>query len=214
MTMLFSTDGTATRQTGASRVLPPANPEPSPATIDLLLRRRSLVVAKQCEPGPTPDEIEVLLRCATRVPDHAKLTPWRIQVVQGEAQTRLGELFVEIFRGNNPDATHSQLAFERVRPCRAPLLLIVSTHITSDRIPRWEQILSGAAVCQNLLIAATALGYASQWLSEWPAYDPAVKQALNIAPEDEVLGLIYIGSAAEKPDERPRPELTQVVDYL
>jgi len=191
-----------------------ANPAPSPDTIDLLLRRRSLVVALQCKPGPTPAEVETLLRCATRVPDHAKLTPWRIQVVQGAAQTRLGELFADVYKANNPDATENQIAFERQRPCRAPLLLIVSTRIESDRIPRWEQILSGAAVCQNILVAATALGYASQWLSEWPAYNDTIKEALGVPPGDEILGFMYIGSAAEKPQERPRPALDDVVEYV
>ena len=57
---------------------------------DLLLWRRSLVAAKLTEPGPSPEELDVILRCATRVPDHGKLTPWRIQVVQGEARGRLG----------------------------------------------------------------------------------------------------------------------------
>ena len=44
-------------------------------TIDLLLTRRSVVAAKQCEPGPTAEELNTILRCATRVPDHKKLAP-------------------------------------------------------------------------------------------------------------------------------------------
>ena len=184
-------------------------------TINLLLSRRSVVAAKQCEPGPSPDELETLLRCATRVPDHAKLTPWRIQVVQGEARQNLGNLFAEVYRAKNPNAGEKQLGTERERPLRSPLVLIVSTKIEStERIPRWEQILSGGAVCQNILVAATALGYASQWLSEWPNYDSEVKAALNIAPSDEILGFMYIGSAAEPPKERPRPTLADVVTYL
>lgn len=187
----------------------------SQETLDLLLRRRSLVAAKQCEPGPTPEELEILLRCATRVPDHAKLMPWRIKVVQGEARQWLGNLFAEVYRENNPTASDERVDAERQLPLRTPLVLIVSTKIESaERIPRWEQILSGGAVCQNILIAATALGYASQWLSEWPNYDETVKAFLNIAPSDEILGFIYIGSASEKPQERPRPALEDVVSYL
>ncbi|HRW05223.1 MAG TPA: nitroreductase [Caldilineaceae bacterium] len=184
-------------------------------TIDLLLTRRSVVAAKQCEPGPTAEELNTILRCATRVPDHKKLAPWRIQVVQGAARSQLGEKIADIFCSQNPDATEHNIAFERERFLRAPLVLIVSTKIVDEsRCPRWEQILSGAAVCQNILIAATALGYASQWLSEWPAYDAAVKAAFNIAPSDEILGFMYIGSAAEKPDERDRPALDKVVEFL
>ncbi|MEM7535677.1 MAG: nitroreductase [Chloroflexota bacterium] len=184
-------------------------------TIELLLTRRSVVAKNQCEPGPTAVELETLLRCATRVPDHAKLTPWRIQVVQGEARERLGDIFAEVFQQNNTDASEDRVTFERQRPLRSPLVLIISTKIEStERIPRWEQILSGGAVCQNTLVAATALGYASQWLSEWPNYDETVKERLGIAPSDEILGFMYIGSVAEPPTERARPTLDDVVSYF
>ena len=184
-------------------------------TIELLLTRRSLVAAKHCEPGPTPDELETILRCATRVPDHKKLAPWRIQVAQGEARARLGSLIADTFCRNNPDAKAERIAFERQRLLRSPLVLIVSTKIESEeRVPRWEQILSGGAVCQNILIAATAFGYASQWLSEWPSYDDTIKAALNIASSDEILGFLHIGSAAEQPTERLRPLLDEIVSYL
>ena len=183
-------------------------------TIDLLLKRRSLVVAKQTEPGPSPEDVETILRCAIRVPDHAKLEPWRIQVVQGEAQARLGEVFASTYQKRNPEAEEARLVLERQRPQRAPLLLIVSTKIESERVPRLEQILSGGAVCQNILVAASALGYASQWLSEWVNYDEAVKAHLGIAESDEILGFFYLGTASEQPKERPRPELETIVSYL
>ncbi len=183
-------------------------------TIDLLLRRRSVKVVSQTTPGPNQEDLETILRCAVRVPDHKKLTPWHIQVVQGEAQEQLGEVFANVFQWENPDADATRIEFEKQRPARAPLLLIVSTKIETERAPRWEQILSGAAVCQNIVIAATALGYASQWLSEWVNYSDAIKQHLNIAKGDEILGFMYIGSATELPTERPRPDLSDVVEYL
>ncbi len=191
----------------------PSTLHPNP-TVELLLKRRSLVVASQSEPGPSAEDLETILRCAVRVPDHGKLTPWRIQVARKEAQARLGVVFADIYAKKNPDAGKERLELERQRPQRAPLLLIVSTKIDSQPIPRPEQLLSGGAVCQNILIAATALGYASQWLSEWVNYDPDVKAHLGISPTDEILGFMYLGSASEKPKERPRPELEEIVSYL
>lgn len=186
----------------------------SPETIQLLTTRRSLPNEYHVEPGPDDSELETILRCATRVPDHAKLAPWRIQVVRGEARQKLGEAFAEIYLRNNPTAGAAQLEKERNRPCRSPLLLIVSTRIESERIPRWEQELSGGAVCQNIILAATALGYASQWLSDWIAYDEEVKALLGVPPQDKFLGFLYIGTASVVPGERPRPALESVVSYL
>lgn len=196
-----------------STISTPSSLHPDP-TIDLLLKRRSLVALQQTEPGPSAADLETILRCATRVPDHGKLAPWRIQVVQGEAQEKLGEVFARVFKRNNPEVEEERLETEWQRPQRAPLLLIVSSNIESERIPRLEQLLSGGAVCQNILIAATALGYASQWLSEWVNYDADVKAHLGVTPTDEILGFMYLGTASEKPKERPRPELEEIVSYL
>ena len=165
------------------------------------------------EPGPIADELETILRCATRVPDHGKLSPWRIQVVQGDARHDLGRVWGEIYKRNNPEAPTEQLDFEYNRPCRAPIMLMMSTKIESQRIPAWEQILSGAAVCQNALIAASSLGYHAQWLSEWPNYDEDAKAAAGLTKGDYFLGFIYIGTAIEAPAERTRPQLEDVVTW-
>ena len=181
--------------------------------VDALLRRRSLVAAKLTEPGPVKEDLKVILRCGTRVPDHGMLTPWRIRVVSGEDRRELGRVWADIFKRKNPAASNELLDFEYRRPLRAPVLLIVSSKIENERVPEWEQILSGAAVCQNILIATMALGYHAQWLSEWPNYDEDVKEALGLAPKDYFLGFIYIGSCSESPKERPRPALDEVVSW-
>jgi nitroreductase len=63
------------------------------------------------------------------------------------------------------------------------------------------------ASCQNILTAASLLGFASQWLTEWYAYDEAVENRLGLDKDERVAAFIYIGSAKEKPAERERPSL-------
>lgn len=183
--------------------------------LDYLLTRRSLSSTKLTGPGPNDAELELILRAATRVPDHGKLAPWRIQVVRGEAQHTLGKRWAEIFRRDNPAASDELIESEAKRPARAPLLLIVSTRIENvQRIPRFEQVLSGAAMCLNAIHAANALGYFAAWNTGWPAYHADVKAGLQIPESDEIVGLIYIGSATQPTDERSRPALEDVVSYL
>ena len=183
--------------------------------IDLLLTRRSLPVAFLTGPGPTDAELDIIMRIATRVPDHGKLAPWQIIVVRGEAQARLGDEWARIFAERSPDAPAEMVEFERKRPQRAPLLLAVHTHIVNlEKIPRWEQQLAGANVCLNALIAANALGYYGNWLTEWVAYDEEAKGALGIPPDDDVLGYLYIGSGTTPTEERIRPALEDVVREL
>lgn len=187
--------------------MPTENP-----TIQTLLTRRSQVAAKMVEPAPSDAELETILKCGLRVPDHKKLCPWRIQIVDKTNQARIGALLENIKRaeGANATATEAAAAF----PQRAPLLLVVSTKITSDKAPASEQFLSAGAVCQNILIATTALGYRGQWITDWPAYDPKVKAAFNIAPDDHLVGFLFIGSTAETPQERPRPDFGDIVSHF
>lgn len=181
--------------------------------VDLLLSRRSVLAANIAPPGPDDEALQTMLRIATRVPDHGKLTPWRIQVLREDGQRRLGELLAGLFAEANPTATQKQVDFERNRLQRAPLLLAVTAKIRPNhKIPEMEQLLSAGAVCYGLLIAAKALGYAAQWLTEWPAYRPEVVEALGHDTQtDRIVGFVYLGTAAELPAERPRPELADIV---
>ncbi len=80
-------------------------------------------------------------------------------------------------------------------------------------IPEWEQILSSGAVCQTLLIAAHALGFVANWITEWPAYNPLVKEHLGLKPGERVAGFVYIGTSTIPLEERVRPALDQIVSW-
>ncbi len=175
-------------------------------TLNLLTRRRSTVAIAMQEPGPTPEQIDQLIGIASRVPDHGKLAPWRFVLFQGEARTRFGAELARIFKARTPDASDDQLAFEAGRFERAPLVIaVISRVIENHKIPEWEQVLSSGAACQNLLIAASAMGYGAQWLTEWYAFDPEVKDVLGLKSGERVAGYIYVGSAKDEPVERVRP---------
>lgn len=181
-------------------------------TIELLLSRRSVTAMMLGEPGPDDAALDTILRVATRVPDHGKLTPWRIQILRSEGQRHLGDLLADLFVKAYPEANDKQIEFERNRPQRAPLLLVVTSKVRKDhKIPEMEQMLSGGAVCYSVLIAARALGFSAQWLTEWPAYRTEVVEALGHDPAtDRIIGFLYLGTATEAPQERPRPALADV----
>ena len=114
----------------------------------------------------------------------------------------------------NADARDDQIEAERARPSRAPILVVVSSRIHRvHKIPEIEQVLSCGAVCQNLLNASTLLGYAAQWLTEWPAYDEQIKKALGVPKEELIIGFVSIGTPAEPPNERPRPNFDDIVSF-
>lgn len=180
---------------------------PSRDTLELLTRRRSTAAIGLSEPGPTPEQVEHLIGIGSRVPDHGKLTPWRFILFEGEGRTSFGNILGKVFAATTPDATAEQIRFEQERFLRAPLVIgVVSTVLEKHKIPVWEQELSAGAVCQNLLIGASAMGFAAQWLTEWYAFDPDVKDVLGLRSGERMAGFIYVGTASEDPVERKRPQ--------
>lgn len=175
-------------------------------TLALLTRRRSTPAIGLAEPGPDASQVEHLLGIASRVPDHGKLAPWRFILFEGEARTSFGMILGKVWAVKNPDATPDQTRCEQQRFERAPLVIaVISTVTEHHKIPLWEQELSAGAACQNLLIAASAMGFGAQWLTEWYAYDCDVKDALGLRSGERIAGYIYIGTSAGEVMERPRP---------
>lgn len=184
----------------------------SNATLDLLAARRSVKPALLADPGPSPAELERILTIAARVPDHKKLAPWRFIVFEGEARAGFGEVLAAACEAEEKDKpSPARLTMERGRFLRAPLVVAVISSLKPAPIPDWEQELSAGAACFNLCLAANALGYASNWVTEWCAYSPRVATALGLGPRERVAGFIYVGTAKEKPEERERPALADVV---
>jgi nitroreductase len=181
------------------------------SALTLLLTRRSTSVKDLHEPAPSDEQLEQILRVATRVPDHGKLCPWRIKILRGDGALKLGAIAADIFAKQNPDATEAQIAAEHTRFTRAPLCLAVISVPQLGTKPVWEQELSAGAVCMNILHAAHALGFGGKWLTEWVAYDAAVLAALGGAASDKIAGFVYVGSKTAEPEDRARPELKDVV---
>ena len=178
---------------------------PSRETLTRLARRRSILAKTMTEPGPDEAETEALIALASRTPDHGKLFPWRFLVFRGEARGRFGELLEARLRQSEPDGPEERYHFERTRFERAPLVIAVVSEVTPEhKIPEWEQVLSAGAVCFNMLVAAEAMGYGAQWLTEWYAYDAVIGEQLGLGAHERVAGFIYVGTPGEPPTERPR----------
>lgn len=176
-----------------------------------LLTRRSVAVKDLIAPAPDEAQLALILRAATRVPDHGKLAPWRIVILRAAGQAKLGTIAAEQFVREHPDATPPQIAAEQTRFARAPLVLAVLSTPKRGTKPVWEQQLSAGAVCMNILHAVHMLGFGGKWLTEWVAYAAEIRTALGGTADDAIAGFIYIGSKTSEPEDRERPRLEDVV---
>ncbi len=181
---------------------------PSPETLALMARRRSASAPQLAAPGPTPEQLHELIRLAARAPDHGKLFPWRFLILEGDAKAALVRELERLAPVQpNPDKALATLAKLR----NPPLTVVVISRVIDCNIPAWEQQLSSGAVCQNLLIAADAMGYGANWITDWYAYDERATVLLGLESGERVAGFVHLGTMAEPPQERVRPDLDKLV---
>lgn len=177
----------------------------------LLRTRRSGKPRDMVEPGPDAAQLRTILEAAIRVPDHGKLAPWRFVVVGSDQRQRLADVLTGAYLAEKPGAGRLEIETMEQFARQAPTLIVaMSAPVEGSKIPLWEQELSVGAACMNLLTAAHASGFVGGWLTGWPAYSNAVRNAFG-GPDNRIAGFIFIGSPGRALEERPRPDYDKVV---
>lgn len=177
------------------------------------LQQRLSVPSRQLgAPGPDAAQLDALLEAAVRVPDHGRLTPYRLVLVRGDARQRLGEATAEIHARNEPGAPAGALAKDRERFNQAPAIVVVVARVTAGhKVPEIEQVLTSGCIAYNLLLGAQALGFGAQWLTGWAAYDRDVASLLGLAANESITGFVHIGSVLQPAPQHPRAALADVL---
>ena len=163
-----------------------------PDTLDTLLNRNSH--PRLTEPGPDPEQLNVILRSAMRAPDHGRLRPWRFVVIAGERREALGRCFQASLRLRGV-ADKAQLTKAASAPMRAPIIIAgLLRAVAHEKISRDEQGHAVAAALHGAQLAADALGFGCVWRTGGYATDPYVIEALGGAADDQVIGFLYVGT--------------------
>lgn len=160
--------------------------------LTLLLERRSCnsLVA----PGPEGEALQTILRAAMRVPDFQSLRPWEFILASGEGLDRLGDLMQKaaIAAGESPAVIQRALRM----PHRAPLVVTIAARYRPHAVVnRFEQQLSAGCAVMAMQMAAIALGFSGIWRSGWPMFNRALHDLLDLAPDDQIVGFLYLGTA-------------------
>lgn len=187
-----------------------------PQAFAFLSRRRSHPAKFFVPGGAIPDRaaLEPILAAALRVPDHGKLEPWRLLVLQGAAMTRLGDLAESRAAALGGDAEMAAKGSAIYRSSRLAVA-VISSPKDFPKVPEVEQRASAHALCMNLVNAAEAAGWGACWLTGWPAHDAGwAAAALGCTAGEEVAGLIHIGTIGPEAPDRPRPDLAKVVTWV
>jgi nitroreductase len=154
--------------------------------------------------------LERVLAAGAQAPNHHRIYPWRFIVLTGEARNRLGDIMAQSLKERVPESSEPALETERARPLRAPVLIAVASETaTAPKIIEIENISAAAAAAQNMLLAAHALGLGAMWRTGPAAFDPRVKVFLGLAPENHLIGFLYIGYPQSDTYPPQRPSYTE-----
>lgn len=167
-------------------------------------------------PDPVPRELlEQLLAAAVQAPNHHKVRPWRFFVLTGAGRERLGEAMAAAARARQPDMPPEGLQAERAKPLRAPVVIAVGVDMPAEpKVKLIENICAAAAAAQNLLLAAHALGLAAMWRTGPAAEAPEVKRFLGLAPDQPLIGFLYVGYPLNEPATPQRPSFEDRTVWL
>jgi nitroreductase len=166
--------------------------------------------AGQLKPDTVPRPlVEKLLAAAVQAPNHYKVRPWRFVVLTGTGREQLGAVMSASIQAARPDIAPEVLEKTLGLPLRAPVLIVVGVDPPSEaKIIEVENVCAVAAACQNLLLAAHAEGLAVRWRTgEW-AREPAVKQFLGFASDQQILAFLYVGYPDGIPAGPERPSFS------
>jgi len=183
--------------------------------LDFLLKRSSAPIQDLRAPAPGDSEIATIIAAASRAPDHGRLAPWRFIVYRGEAREEIGRKLAALAEEREGPLPENRRNQELARFSRAPLVIgVISSPKENPKIPQWEMFLSGGMAALNLMIAANALGYGTNMITNWYSDVPEGRAILGLAPHERVVGFVHIGTHEGAVPERPRPDpATLYADY-
>lgn len=176
------------------------------STIEMIHARRSIGVLT--EPAPSDAEVTTAIQAAIAAPDHRQLTPWRFYSISGEEMQGFSQVLVDTAKDqgiNDPE----RLARVAKHPERAPLIIVCVTNVVEHlKVPTFEQLLSTGAAVQNMLLAFEAMGYGTMWRSGDAVLSDVFKQHFDAGQDDYISGIIYVGSKAKTPKDKPPRDIT------
>ena len=182
-------------------------------TLEAIRTRRSL--GKQTDQTPSRQDIETILDAGIWAPNHHLTNPWRFVVIAGDARLEFGKVGAQSkLRRMEQEGRDTTGEEEKLiaKALRSPIIIAVNIE-PDPTAPELEEISSGAAAAQNMLLAAHDLGLAAIWRTGDAAFDPAVADWLGLSEKGKMLGFIYLGYPASQKEPGRRTPVADVTEW-
>src|SRR5262249_45162597 len=150
--------------------------------------------------GPVGEAtVRELVDLARWAPNHKLTNPWRFRVLGAETRRRVEEL-----AGGK----------EAVKLRRAPTLGLAPAEGSGGAVLAGGDRRATACAVYAILLAATSRGLASYWRTPACFRDPAVREVLGLAPREQVVALVHLGSPVSDPPPKERAPVDEILSVL
>jgi nitroreductase len=184
---------------------------------DLITSRHNVSPRRLQAPGPTAQQLEVLLSLAAAAPDHGRFTPWRFIVIPADKRPALAEVFARALVERDPGATLERIGAAREKAYRAPLLMASVVRLGGGKadVPDLERVVSMGAAIQNLLLGTQAMGFGAGLTSGQAMTSPHMATLLRLDKDEVAVCFINIGIVTQrKTGAGSRPQAVSIVSTL
>ncbi len=115
------------------------------AALDFLRTRRSRPAKTLTKPAPSRDQLIEILEAGTRVPDHGKLEPWRLKVLEKPTLEKIAGAAKKYCESINCEEAVTAKALKQFEDGELGVL-VIEVQKPSEKIPEIEQTYSAGAV--------------------------------------------------------------------
>jgi nitroreductase len=169
--------------------------------------RRSTAPRHLAAPGPSEDEIRMIVRAASRAPDHMRLKPFRFLVIPPDAREALADVFGAAERELDPVIGGEKLERAREKALHAPVLLAVISRVQDNaEVPEIEQRASAGAALGYVVLAADLLGYGAMAVSGRKVATMVMRRAFRLADNEALLCFVGVGTPGKSKGAPPEPD--------
>jgi nitroreductase len=186
------------------------------AALTLIHSRQHVSPKRLGEPGPSAEQLELILGAAGAAPDHGRLNPWRLIVIPPERRALLGEAFAAALCERDAAATEVQKQEARAKAQRGPFLALMvlrSDPALGDAHPQERMISAGCAI-QNMLLVAHAMGFGAGLSSGRALYSQPIRRLFGLGAHEEPLCFLSVGTVTRRKPARPRPRTSDYSSTL
>jgi len=171
------------------------------------------------------EDIRTILDAANRAPSAMNRQQWEFIVVTGKKIQELGQSYRAIIEEytKNWDPSPLRGALSREEFLRfaetyggAPVVIVVLTDTAATPDFSKANIESASAAMENLLLAATALGLGTCWMTGPLKDEKTLRSILEILGDKEIVAITPLGYPREIPADQPRldPTLERKVRWV